>query len=256
MEVKKITGDIVRIAYDELSRNYIYEKNHEALDKRVQVVSINDIDDYLKCDNIEVFGVSRLHEGQILMRHPFAINTYVDASSSQVELFQDKVNIMGFILQRMGVKSIKGQAQYIESKKREFGVNGNVGVNYVGIDVGFGASYQNAQSQRDFSSIQIHKEYPNAQLTQELYLQAVATAKQYGLYNDRQINSLIKSRNPELGSNVQGRERISVELSNEYNELTDIAFTLNAMEVFKLGGGYKENIETVNTVKIDLDITF
>ena len=30
----------------------------------------------------------------------------------------------------------------------------------------------------------------------------------------------------------------------------------NAMEVFKLGGGYKENIETVNTVKIDLDITF
>lgn len=31
---------------------------------------------------------------------------------------------------------------------------------------------------------------------------------------------------------------------------------LNAMEVFNLGGGYKENIETVNTMKIDLDITF
>ena len=239
MEVKKITGDIVR-----------------ALDNRIQVVSINDIDDYLKCDNIELVDVPRVYEGQILMRHPFAPNKYVDASMSQVKLFQDKVNRMGLILQRMGVKSIKGRAQYIESQKREFGINGNVGVNYDGVNVGLGASYQNDKSKRDFSSIKIHKEYPNAQLTQELYLQAVATAKQYGLYNDSQINSLIKSRNPELGSNVQGRERVSIELSKEYNELTGIAFSLNAMEVFKLGGGYKENIETVNTVKIDLDITF
>ena len=61
MEVKKITGDIVRVAYDELSRNYIYEKNYKALDNRIQVVSINDIDDYLKCDNIELIMIGRAH---------------------------------------------------------------------------------------------------------------------------------------------------------------------------------------------------
>ena len=249
---KQITGAIIRVAYDELSRNYKYEKKANLLDRRVQIVSIKDIDSMLERDNIRLVNVYQTYDGQILMRHPFAPNTYIDANMSPMELFQDKVNKMGIVLQRLGVKSISGHARWVETKKHEIDKNGYVSFTGLRTDV----SSQNMRMSNQFSDIQIHKEYPNAQLTRALYSQAVATAQQYGLYNDSQINSLIESRNPDLGFNVQGRERVSIELSKEYNELTCIAFSLNVLKVFEVGGSYKENIETVNTVKIDLDIQF
>ena len=243
---------IIRIAYDELSRNYKYDKQSKSLDSHVQIVSINDINRYLDHDNIKLVGVYQPCEGQILMRHPFAPNTFIDASMSPMDLFQDKVNKMGIVLQRLGVKSISGKARWIETKKREIDADGNIGIKSVGAS----GSFHTEETHDEYSDISISKSYPNAQLTQNLYSQAIDIAKQYGLYNDSQISALIESRNPALGSNVQGQEQVSVELSKEYNELTSIAFSLNVLKIFKIDFHYKENIETVNKVKIDLDIQF
>lgn len=245
---KQIVGDIIRVTGDELSRNYKYEKKSKLLDSHVQIVSIEDIGNMLDHDNIKLVNVYQPREGQILMRHPFAPNTYIDASISPMELFQDKVNKMGIVLQRLGVKSISGHARWVETRRHEIDVNGKV--------ICVSGSYQKKQIHKECSEISIYKCYPNAQLTEHLYSQANIIAEQYGLNNDSQIDALIKSRDPLLGSNVQGQERVSIELSKEYNELTSIAFSLNVLKVFEVGGSYKENIETVNTVKIDLDIQF
>ncbi len=248
----KIYGDVVHIVYDELSRNYKYEKNCNQLDRRLQVVSVDDADELFKRSGIKLLNINKPVEGQILMRHPFEPNTYIDAAMKPIELFQDKVNKMGVVLQRLGVKSISGKAHWKESLKREIDANGRIGIRKFGAS----ASYQYSEMQTECNKINIFKSYPNARLTRELYSESIEKAKQYGLYNDSQIYSLIESRNPSLGSNVQGCERVSIELSKEYNELTNIAFSLNFLKVFELGFNYKETLEIVNNVAIDLDIQF
>jgi hypothetical protein len=41
-EDKKINGDIIRVTYDERSRNYKYEDGYNSLDRRIQIVSIDE----------------------------------------------------------------------------------------------------------------------------------------------------------------------------------------------------------------------
>ncbi len=249
---KKIVGDIIRITSDELSRNYKYERRSKFLDPRVQIISIKVIDSMLEYDNIELANVYQPREGQILMRHPFAPNTYIDANCTQVELFQDKVNKMALVLQMLGVKSVSGNAEWLERFKREKDADGHIGIKKIGVS----GEYQNVQTAQEFSRISIKKEYPNAQLTPDFYARAIVRAKELGLYNDSTVRAFIESRNPEYGGNVLGSEHVTMELSKEYNELTSIAFSLNFLKVFEIGLNYKETIETVNKVTIDLDIKF
>lgn len=253
MENKKdIYGDVVHVVYDELSRNYGYYGNKNKLDKRLQIVSIDDAERLFDENGITLMNC-RPYERQILFRHPFAPNTYIDAAKcSQVELFQDKVNKMALVLQMLGVKSVSGNAEWHERFKREIDADGHIGIKKFGTSV----EYQNAQSAQEFSKINIKKEYPNAQLTPDFYARATVRAKELGLYNDSTVRSFIESRNPEYGGNVLGSEHITMELSKEYNELTSIAFSLNFLKVFEIGFNYKETIETFNKVTIDLEVKF
>ena len=88
-----------------------------------------------------------------------------------------------------------------------------------------------------------------------MYQQAIERAKRYGLYNDIDVRSYLEKRNP-ARRNEYIKKELEIFLSSEYSELTNIAFSLNVMNVFKLGGKYQENIETVNTVKIKLVVDF
>jgi len=246
-----IFGDVVHVVYDEMSRNYKYYGNINKLDKRLQIVSVDDAGRLFDENGITLMNC-RPYEGQILFRHPFAPNTYIDANCTQVDLFQDKVNKMALVLQMLGVKSVSGNAEWHERFKREIDADGHIGIKKFGTSV----EYQNVQSAQEFSKINIKKEYPNAQLTPDFYARAIVRAKELGLYNDSTVRSFIESRNPEYGGNVLGAERVTMELSKEYNELTSIAFSLNFLKVFELGFNYKETIETVNKVTIDLEVKF
>lgn len=252
MENKKsITGDVVHVVYDELSRNYTYYENkNNKLDKRLQIVSVDNVEKLFDDNSITLMN-GRPYEGQILLRHPFAPNTYIDANCSQLELFQDKANRMSHILQLLGVKSVTFNAQWIEKYKRIDEGEGHIGIKK------FGASgnYEHSSESNEFNSIDIQKDYNGAHVTPEMYAQAIEFAKRNGLYNDTNIQYFINSRNPAI-PNLQKRDKLKVELSKEFNELTKIAFSLNFLKVFELDFDYKTTLETMNKVVYEWEIQF
>lgn len=248
---KEIKGDVVHVVYDELSRNYVYEQKFNQLDKRIQMVSIDDAEQIFEDNGIILMNCRQPYEGQILLRHPFAPKTFIDANCSQVELFQDKANRMSHILQLLGVKSVTFNAQWIDKSKRVNKADGTIGIDPVKADGG----YEHSTEVGEFNSIDIQKDYNGTPVTPEMYAQAIEFAKRNGLYNDMNIQSFINSRNPAI-PNLQQRDKLKVELSKEFNELTKIAFSLNVLDVFKIGVDYKETLETVNKVVYEWVVQF
>lgn len=249
-ENKKINGDIIRVTYDERSRNYKYEDGYNSLDRRIQIVSIDDIDNFLKHDNIKLLNCQP-REDQILMRHPFEPNTFIDANISPFDLFRDKFEKVADILADLGVKFVSGEAEWVGTEKHEIDASGYVKTTPVKIE----GSYQDIEKSKKISSLSIKEWYKGVPPTQDKYLQAIERAKRYGLYNDIDVKSYLEKRNPARCNELTNKE-LEFFLSSEYNELTSIAFSLNVMNVFKLGGKYQENIETVNTVKFKLTVEF
>lgn len=246
-----IRGDVVHIVYDQLSRNYKYEQKAKFLDSRIQIVSIKDADELFRQDGIKLMNVGNLYDGQILMRHPFEPNTYIDANSSPLDLFRDKFEKVTDILADLGVKSVSGEAEWIGNEKHEIDASGYVKTLPVKIE----GNYHSSETSKKISSIRIKEQYKGVPLTQNMYQQAIERAKRYGLYNDIDVRSYLEKRNP-ARRNEYIKKELEIFLSSEYSELTNIAFSLNVMNVFKLGGKYQENIETVNTVKIKLVVDF
>ncbi|MBQ4407115.1 MAG: hypothetical protein II852_08910 [Bacteroidales bacterium] len=246
-----IRGDVVHIVYDQLSRNYKYEQKAKFLDSRIQIVSIKDADELFRQDGIKLMNVVNLYEGQILMRHPFEPNTYIDANTSPLDLYRDKFEKVTDILSDLGVRSVSGEAEWVGTEKHEIDASGHVKTLPVKIE----GNYHNTEIRKKISSIRIKEQYKGVPLTQDMYLQAIERAKRYGLHNDIEVKSYLEKRNP-ARRNEYIKKELEIFLSSEYSELTNIAFSLNVMNVFKLGGKYQENIETVNTVKIKLVVDF
>lgn len=250
MENHNITGEVINIVSPLQAETYGWEKNNEKVDSRLQVISINDIKGYAENDGITLLNITNPYQGQILIRHPFLPNTYIDAKYSQDQLFQEKVDKVSEILQYLGVKCVFGQAKWTQTKRRELDIKGGGSVKVVE----FSGEYKKQHNVEDCSSIKMEKTYPNAILTQDLYNKAAQKAKSYGLYD--QTRSFIESRNPELGSNVQGTDYLTIELTKEINDLMSIAFSLSYLPAFKINANYKETLEIVNKVEMNIFVNF
>ncbi len=252
MDNKQITGEVINVVSPLRAENFEWERDRDKVDPRLQVVSYNDIKPFADNDNVTLLRVNNPYEGQILIRHPFLPNTFIDANDSQEDLFKDKVNNVAEILQYLGVKCVYGQAKWTQTQRRILDINGDGSVKIVD----FSEEFKKTHSVADYSTIKKEKCYPNAQLTKELYDKAIVKAKSCGLYNDSDIRSFIESRNPELGSNVQGSDYFSIELTKEVNDLMSIAFSLSYLPAFKINANYKDTLEIVNKVQMDFYVDF
>lgn len=75
----------------------------------------------------------------------------------------------------------------------------------------------------------------------------------YGLSNDFDIKDLINSRSR---NNSILSQDIRISLSEELNKSKEIAFSLNALSIFKLSGSIKDRMSILNSVNIALHIDF
>ena len=249
---KKIYGEVINIVSQLQVENLVWEKNKSKLDPCLQIVSINDIQTFLENDGVSLLNVTKPAIGQILMRHPFLSNTFVDINYSQEDLFNDKINKLAEILQPLGVKALFGQAKWTQAKRREMDITGEGSIKIID----FSSEFKKSHSVAEYCKIKKEKLFPNAVLNKELYEIGIIRAQKYGLYNDSDIRSFIETRNPDLGPNVIGSDNISIELTKEVNNLMSIAFSLNYLPAFSINAKYKDTLEIINKVQMDIYVDF
>ena len=132
---KKIYGEVINIVSPLQAEILVWEKNKSKLDPCLQIVSINDIQNFLENDGVSLLNVTKPSIGQILMRHPFLSNTFVDINYSQRDLFNDKINKLAEILQPLGVKALFGQAKWTQAKRREMDMNGKGSIKIIDLSI-------------------------------------------------------------------------------------------------------------------------
>lgn len=247
---KPINGDVVHIANHELSHNFKYEdpEIRNRKDSRLQIVSVDEAAELFKQSGIEW---DNFYEGQILFKHPFAPNTYVEANYNPVELFRDKYTKMVSVLRFLGVKSVTVEKVWTEQFKREVEVNGNIGIKKFGANF----DYDHKETSNTNNRYQMQYEFEGSSVTADMYSKAIEYAKQCGLYNDIDVRGFLENRNPAY-PNLQKHMSLEIDLSKEYNELTNIAFSLNVLKIFEIGFKYKETLEIVNKENMKLDVLF
>ncbi|MBQ8681227.1 MAG: hypothetical protein IJ530_15955 [Treponema sp.] len=114
-------------------------------------------------------------------------------------------------------------------------------------------SYQSVKNEQ-YESDYILEDSFSGEFSEESYNEAIAEAKQVGLYDDFDIKNLFDQRNPQKQNKMTGR-KIKIEMTRELNESLDVAFSLKAAG-FGMDGSYKEILETQRNVLFELEIEF
>ena len=95
-----LTGDIIHITSDERSLNWMYKDGAEKVAKNIQIISEESIPS-LKESGMH-FPSRQLHEGDVLIRHPYEPNMYIDAQNAAFEIRFSKYTLISEIAQRLG----------------------------------------------------------------------------------------------------------------------------------------------------------
>ena len=152
-------------------------------------------------------------------------------------------------MQCLGASRVKGHAYVKDCKQRKMDENGKV--SYKLIDAN--GSYQSVKNEQ-YESDYILEDSFSGEFSEESYNEAIAEAKQVGLYDDFDIKNLFDQRNPQKQNKMTGR-KIKIEMTRELNESLDVAFSLKAAG-FGMDGSYKEILETQRNVLFELEIEF
>ena len=96
MENNKLETAILQISTEERAVNYQWEKDADKLDKRISIVSMDDIKKMKDSGWSFEPDISFLCEGMTLALHPFYLtNAILILTIAEDELFKDKFNCLG-----------------------------------------------------------------------------------------------------------------------------------------------------------------
>ena len=250
MENNKLGAAILQISTEERAVNYQWEKDADKLDKKISIVSMDDIKKMNDSGWTFKPDIPFLCEGMTLALHPFIYKCYIDINSAEDEIFKDKLDCLGKVSKLLGVKLFEAKAIFIEEKHRDLDASGNINYKVVKVD----ASYRKEEEEK-YAKTYSRKESFSGEFTQKGYDKAKQLIKQYKL-DDKDINYIVEQRNPEDSSVLSARE-VKVELTRELNKLTECAFSLNILKgVFTLNANVKQTIATQKTVILETKLIF
>lgn len=241
--------DVLYLAPEERVINYKWEEDHGKLSPNLAVVSITDIRD-MQEHGVKFKTNLSLCEGMTLVKHPYIANCYMDVNLAEDTLFKDKLNCIGRVAKLLGVKEFTAKAMFVEEKKREFDMQGNVSYKVVNAE----ASYKKSEEEK-YAKIYRRHETFSGEFTKKNYEEAKKLVDQYKL-DDSDLKYILEQRNPD-SNNILGEQEVSIELSKELNCMTECAFSLNVLKgVFTLNASTKETISTQKKVTLETKLVF
>jgi hypothetical protein len=249
--VPELRERVIHVTSDERSINWEWEKNSEQVNRQIQFVSIDDIPSIRS--NTNVVLPSEIQEGDILIKHPFEPDTYLNVVDAKDEICKDKWFKISEIAQYLGATgfNIKEAIESIETRELDV----NVGVSYKVTNARIDIKKKNELKEK--LGIEIDDAFDGCKIiSDESYKKAQELAKKYHLDNDAAIRSLIRMRDPSKENSFRGRT-IHCEMTKELNSALDIAFSLNVMpNVFSLDANVNQAITTKETITLDIVFEF
>lgn len=244
--MSRLDGQIIRVSKDEEARNYKFYPEAARL-KNVQVISIDDLDEYRKEGYIIPMNVV---EGSVLALHPFHPQKYIDINEAENEIIREKINYIGDIAQLLGARTVNGHVVSMDVKEVVWDASG--GVKYKGVGAGFsGLSKKKEAEQYDYKLERMF----SGERSLEGYNQAKKKMEEYGMDKDVEIKTLVEMCNP-IRNNLIKVHKVHVDISREVNSSKEFAFTLSALEIFKLDATVKNCVSELKTLKFECLIEF
>ena len=243
----QLIGEVLHVTTDERSRNWVYDENASKLSREVQIVSVENI------PSIRANGVSlpshRILEGDILIKHPYEDNNYIDASKAAFEIRFTKYTLISELAQILGASSYEIEESVEE---RSWSAEGNL--EYKVIKTGI--SIKDEKTLKNTMGISISDIYPGKGIISESsYKKAVAFAKQYHLWEDSMVRSLIRKRQAQ--ENPLLEEKLHFDVTKEANERLDAAFSLNCLcGLFSIDASLNKILSRRETIILDIKFTF
>lgn len=245
-----LNGEVIHITSDEHSRNWKYDQNHKKVSNRIQIVSIDDIPS-IRSLNIQL--PSHLYEGDILVRHPYEKNTYIHASNAAFEIRFSKYCKIREIAQKLGAEGCIIEEAIEDIEERSLTINGDVSYNMIKSSL----NIKEKDALKKAMGINIKNKFDGKRIiSAESYAGAIELAKEYDLWNDSMIKSLIGMRNPNQ-ENQLIEDSLRFNMTKEANSLLDAAFSLNVLNgIFNLDIALNRELLQRETIILDINFVF
>lgn len=245
-----INGAVLHVTTDERSRNWEYDENASKLSREVQIVSIDNIPSIRKKGVI--LPNRGIYEGDVLIKHPYEDNNYIDASKAAFEIRFSKYSLISEIAQMLGASGYEIEEAIESVEERIWDANGNLEYKIVKAEV----SIKDEKTLKKTLGTSIKDMYTGkGTISKASFDKAVDFAKNHNLWEDGMIRSLIRKRieqeNPLL------EEHLHFDVTKEANERLDAAFSLNCLGgTFALDASLNKTLAKKETITLDIKFTF
>lgn len=228
------------IVSKETQYNYRMCPNAESLDNSVKPLLVLDVD---KLRDEGYIVPSVIHEGMILIRHPYHPKELVYYTKS--DFFNEKLADYAVILNLLGAKKQNLEAKVVATQRRELHTNGKIKIKGVQIEGRANAFFRFTARHR--CQIEISG-------TGKLdYPKALERAKELGLENDTFIHMMLELRR----DNPINSCKTNIEISQEYNKSMDAVASLSTVTgAFDLDGDFDQKLSKREQIFILHDIMF
>lgn len=247
--VPEIKGDVIYITTEERAKNWEWEKDAEKIDKRVQFVSVEDIELIRKKGEIRVPEKCLMDD--VLIKHPYYTNKYMLLTDVE-NLRYDKFVKICEIAQLLGASSYQVKSTENKEEKRSLSASGEICYKI--------SSEVNGTSKKELNQMYNvgvdHIFRGNEKVSLDAYNKAKLKAKEYNLDEDDVVRMLLNGRNPQIG-NPQRKYRVCCNLTKEENSALDIAFSIKFIpNAFSFKSQVKSIIEKRVTISLEMTIMF
>lgn len=246
IKIEPLIGDVLHITSDERSRNWMLEKDAKKISREVQIVSIDNLPAYRE------LGIQlpsrRICEGDVLIRHPYEPNLYIDANNASFEIRFTKYTLISEIAQRLGATHYEIEEAIETDEEREWSSTGTLSYKMIKAST----NINNKDDLKKKMGILIEDHYPKFKAS---YDDATSFAKRYNLLGDSMIRSLIRKRSYE--GNPLLYENLRFDVTKEANSLFDAAFSLNALgSIFSIDATLKKTLSMRETIILNIKFNF
>lgn len=246
----EIVETVILFEDDERSLNYKLEPFGKQL-KSTKVLSIEYDKD--KFSQFELIG-SKPEIGSVYYKHPYKNDVYVNSNLTDFYFMNEKLELIAHLVKLLGAKSFEASVSIEDIEKMEFSTDGKISYTTVSAE----SRSKKEETKKLVSKLKLKREFEQDDSFDKIasYKNTLDHIKKYNLSAESSIIGLIDSRNPDVG-NQNKRQKLSTELTSEYNSILDFAAGLSVMgDVFNLNFGFNKQFESIKKVNLSMKVDF
>ncbi len=251
--IAKANNNVLRLERDELAYSYEYYSYPKSCS--LENIGVLSIEYDLPVLKEEGYSFSPEYvkpmEGDTYIRDPFHSKHFIRIENFAEEVIKSKQNCILRIAALLGAKDVELSVNVVRSEARK--LKGDISIRKTVTQAQVKADRENAMKMAQKYSTKSHFE---TDITEDGYLKAEALAKDYGLYNETDVSTLLSWFSPDNNVRLTSHE-IHFSMSNELNDSLDIAVGLTAMDgVFNISSSFSRSVETKSIIEGTMKLLF